>query len=355
VPAPTECDDESYLDFVSSMRGFVMGPLSQAVKESATRALREFEAGAGRMPATIDENHEILDEIPVVLAHHRMYRTIQEMMWQATTESFRKREPELLRELEIADRSGPGSVEYDPNFRYPEYFSKVEFHLQPGSYHADPLAGYIYHYGTRVFFMGKNDSDDRQRSLAEEVPLPRDGRVERVLDAGSSCGQTTTAFRQRFPAADVWGIDAAAPMVRYAHKRAIEMGVEVHFAQRLVEDTRMPSDYFDILYADNLFHELPMPTIRQALAECYRILRPGGVFAVMDITNKRSLDREPAALLVDDSWDFNKRSIGEPYQYDFFQCDFSEMLRAVRFCNVVDDNRASFRSPSPFAMRVAEK
>jgi hypothetical protein len=35
----------------------------------------------------------------------------------------------------------------------------------------------------------------------------------------------TVTAKERFPGAQVWGLDVAAGQVRYAHKRAAELGV----------------------------------------------------------------------------------------------------------------------------------
>ena len=44
-----------------------------------------------------------------------------------------------------------------------------------------------------------------------KLPTPADGRVRRVLDIGCSAGQSATAFKERFPEAEVWGVDNRHP------------------------------------------------------------------------------------------------------------------------------------------------
>lgn len=286
VPAPTEREDEAYLDFVEGTRSFVMRQINPAMRRRAELAFADFEKHQGRAIGEIEEIRSLIEPLPIVASRNRFMRTTQEMMKDGVAETYQKRSEEFLSELAIADRSGPGSLEYDPNFEYPDYYRTVEFHLQPGGYHANPLAGYIYHYSTKVFFGGDNNEDQMHRRIVDRVPLPSDGRVSRVLDMGASCGQGTTAFKARFPEAEIWGIDIASPMLRYAHKRAVEMRCDVKFAQRLAENTRFPDGHFDIVYAHLLFHEIPTVTIGQVAAEAYRVLRPGGIFAVVDIATR---------------------------------------------------------------------
>jgi ubiquinone/menaquinone biosynthesis C-methylase UbiE len=325
----SERDDESYLAFVEGARIFAT-TLDAPLREAAGAAFTRYQRQTGRLPHTLAEVQAVLDPLPVVASRNRLMRSTQEMMWRQVRETYAKREAELLAELDAADRSPPGSVEWDPAFPYPDYYTAHEFHIQPGSYYADPLAGYVYHYGTKVFFLGQNDWDDIQTRFVNQVPPPPDGEVNRILDVGCSIGQSTTALKQRFVAAEVWGIDVAAPMVRYAHKRALDMGLPIHFAQRLAEDTRFPDDHFDLVYSYILFHELPPALVPRVLAEMRRVTRPGGVVAVVDFA---SLGPNLPPL-VRYLFEFSRAFNGEPYAADFITLDFAALMREVGLRNV---------------------
>lgn len=328
MPAATERDDESYLDFVQGLRGYTIGPLNQAADRRATEAMARFEATTGRAAESMDEVRRVIDDVPIVAALNRFMRTSQEMMWQGVIATYRKREAALLAELDRADRSGPGAVQWDANFQFPAYFTAREYHIQPGSYHNDPLAGYIYHYGTKVFFTGRNDHDEMHQAMVDSIPLPADGVVRRVLDIACSVGQATTGLKRRFPHAEVWGIDAGAPMVRYAHKRAVDLGLEVYFKQALAEATGFPDDAFDLAHSFLLFHEVPLVVGEQIAREVCRVLRPGGVFAVHDLPTRQPNVRAP---LRDYMTYFNRDDNGEPYLVDFTFSDFVATLRRAGF------------------------
>ncbi|GIW08836.1 MAG: hypothetical protein KatS3mg060_3641 [Dehalococcoidia bacterium] len=331
VPAPTERDDESYLDFVEGVRVFNMTKV-QPVMAKATAAAAP---------------HDDLAATPIVASRNRLYRSQQEMLWQGVLATYAKRKDELVAELDRYDRLGPGSVTWDPNFPLPEYFSRVDYDLQPGGYAADPLAGYVYHLGTKYFFTGRNNRDDVQRNLVMLAPTPEDGQVRRILDLACSVGQSTTAWKERFPNAEVWGIDAGAPMVRYAHKRAVDMGIDVHFKQALAEQTGFANDSFDIVFAFILFHEVPRAVGERIIAEAHRILRPGGLFIVVDA---RNLPSGPASTAQQIIWTFETNDNGEPYMAEFVYWDFTSALRAC-FRAVIDD----FTEGSFLPMRVAQK
>jgi len=352
MPAATTRNDESYLDFVEGVKMFIATELDPRVWDRAEQSFQEFERKAGRKLQGLEDAKRCLDHLPIVASRNRFMRTSQEMMWNGVIETYRKRESEFLADLDQADRSGPGSVEYDPNFQYPNYF-KTEIHLQPGGYFADPLAGYVYHYGTKVFFQGGNDNDDAQRSLVGKVPTPQDGQVNRILDLGCSIGQSSTAFKERFPNAEVWGIDAGSPMVRYAHKRAVDMGMDVHFGQRLAEDTRFPDSHFDIVYAFILFHEIPTRVAQQVVREAHRVLRPGGLFVVEDFANSKDFTSPFQAYLRD----LDDRDNCEPFSPGFVFSDFASVLGGL--FQKVDEHgtEMSYRNINAvfLSMRVCEK
>lgn len=162
--------------------------------------------------------------------------------------------------------------------------------------------------------------------MVESVLAPADGKVTRVLDLGCSIGQCTTALKDRFPTAEVTGLDVGLPMVRYAHKRATDLGVEVHFRQGLAEDTRLPAGQYDVILAYILFHEVPERLFKPILAEVHRLLRPGGCFTVVDAPNNRNL---PAANRL---WlKFDAHYNCEPYSPAFVASDFTSLLGEAGF------------------------
>jgi ubiquinone/menaquinone biosynthesis C-methylase UbiE len=124
--------------------------------------------------------------------------------------------------------------------------------------------------------------------MATEHPIPADGKVRRILDLGCGDGRLTMALKERFPEAEVWGLDCGGPMVRFAHMRATKLGNGANFAQRLAEDTRFPDGYFDIVTSFLLFHEVSAAANKQIIAETARILRPGGITTPGDIRIPRT-------------------------------------------------------------------
>ena len=209
----------------------------------------------------------------------------------------------------------------------PEY-TRHEIHIQPGGYVGDDLAGHIYHFGTKSFYQHRNDQDGVQEMFGQAVPEPADGKVLRILDMGTGVGQLAIAMKERFPEAEVWGVDIGGPMVRYAHMRAVDLGVEVNFAQRLAEDTKFPDNYFDIVTSYIMHHEVPAESTRDIVREAYRVTRPGGVYAPWDFGGRGRRNPTPYRKFrtwVDHRWN------AEVWRLEYGSLDFPAEIAAAGF------------------------
>jgi 2-polyprenyl-3-methyl-5-hydroxy-6-metoxy-1,4-benzoquinol methylase len=94
-----------------------------------------------------------------------------------------------------------------------------------------------------------------------------------------------------FPEAEVYGIDVAAPCLRYAHARANALGVKAHFSQQNAEKTNFQDHSFDLIVSCLLLHETSHSAVPNIIRECSRILRPGGWMVHLDVYqfNKETL------------------------------------------------------------------
>ena len=269
-------DLESLEDFRTSLRSFINTDFQRAALRRADAIFRE----AGRNPrdeVSMEDAISMLESDPIIMNQTHAWITNQLAMWRDTQDYFHSQADLYLSEMAAADNSGPGSLELNLDMYIPPY-TAWEIHNQPGGYVGDPFAGHMYHYGTNNLYIHRNDQDAQHIRTVSFVPVPDDGKVRRILDLGCSCGQTATALKERFPDAEVWSIDIGGPMVRYAHMRAVDLGIDVNFAQRLAEDNKFPDNHFDIIIANILFHEVSPDATVEIIRESYRSLRPGGVF-----------------------------------------------------------------------------
>ncbi len=347
----TERDDAAYLDFVTGTRAFTP-VMDKKVFEDTEVAVEEYSKRTGHKPEGLLESFEAIDGVESLQARRRWRRTSQEMFWTGVINTYEKRRAELLAELDRADMSGPGSVEYDPNYPIPVGYRR-DIHVQPGGYTDNPLAGYIYHYGTKCFYQGHNDFDDVQRRNVARCPEPADGQVKRVLSIGCGVGQSATAMKERWPSAEVWGTDIGMPMVRYSHKRAVDMGLDVHFKQELAEDSGFPDGYFDIVEALIVFHEIPPDRRIPTIAEVARILRPGGLFIVSDFGTKDmgATGRQDSPLGEISGYTDGKDNV-EPYANAFTASNFkADLLKHFSSYDFPKGDGGGYSIP----MRVATK
>ncbi|MBM3512117.1 MAG: class I SAM-dependent methyltransferase [Alphaproteobacteria bacterium] len=273
-------DLDSYDDFSTATRIWINGDLTRASEQRAAEILKSHGVKPTDKVSFEDTVRWVADD-PIIALRSASWQRLQWHMWQELRREFHGNFDAYMSELEAADASGPGVLELNPGIE-PEY-TKHEIHMQPGGYTGDPFAGHLYHYGTNNFYNGTNHQDQRHTALAGAVPVPADGKVRRILDMGCSCGQQVTALKQRFPDAEVWGIDIGAPMVRYAHMRAVDLGIDVNFRHALAEQTGFPDGHFDMVTSYILHHEVTAAASLQIVKEAHRILRPGGVFYPVDI------------------------------------------------------------------------
>lgn len=333
LPRPTRLADESYLEFVTSFRFLAIREMFPQVAQYGEAALaRALETGEVANPAAgeavkLGDIRRVFSQVSLAPIWQRFVRSQQEMMWRRTRESFYQNIGSLMARMDAAAAKHPGRIHIDPDFAVPAYTRK-EIHCQPGGYTDDPMGGVVFHYGTKVFYEGANDQDELHCELAGKATQPANGKVDRILDIGCSIGQATTVLKDFYPHADVWGLDVGAPMIRYAHMRAVERGKEVQFTQRLAEATGFPDAHFDMVHSYILFHEVTVEAMQAILGETFRVLRPGGTFSIYEFPNNDK-NQVPAAYRY--MIDYDSRDNCEPYSPAFVASDFRGLLETAGF------------------------
>jgi ubiquinone/menaquinone biosynthesis C-methylase UbiE len=96
---------------------------------------------------------------------------------------------------------------------------------------------------------------------------------KRVLDVGCGKGRFARIFREREPAAEIWGLDISEEMLRF-----VPEGIRA----RAGSMTEIPFEdaFFDAAYAtESLEHAVE---IEKAVSEICRVVKPGGRIAIID-------------------------------------------------------------------------
>lgn len=326
-----DLDLESKHDFVTGFRMFHQR-FSPLVKSRIAKIL-EAKGIDPKAQLTMEETLKLVENDLFVQTSGRTWISNQQITWKIIQDYYHAHADEYLAEMEAADKDGPGTLELNPDLKIPDYIRR-EIHIQPGGYVGDPFAGHIYHHGTNSFsagvsILGDNEQDQVPIRTVERLPLPEDGKVRRILDMGCGIGRLVVALKERFPDAEVWGIDAGGPLVRYAHMRARDLGIAVNFAQRLAEDTKFEDGYFDIVVSTIINHEIPTEDNKKVIAEAYRLTRTGGYYYPIDFQTSKNADKGTADAQYRRWWDYRWNE--EPWSPDFVAFDFDGAIEKAGF------------------------
>jgi ubiquinone/menaquinone biosynthesis C-methylase UbiE len=348
-------DQNSVMNFVVGFRKWNSAErYGTGATAQASDYLRSKGLATGESNASYEESFRTMLGSPSFAMNVRLFRSLQGLMWNHALRAFHEDAAKYIALMEATDSAGPGSLELNPDLDLPGY-TRHEIHGQPGGYVGDPFAGWVYHWALARGFYYQFRHEENFMAVAQNCMKPADGQVRRILDLGCGSGLTTTALKTRFPDAEVWGIDAGGPMVRYAHHRAARLGVHVHFAQRLIEDNRFPDEHFDIVSSYILFHEVSHDAAVKAVREIARVLRPGGIYNHVDTLSEGMVEqgptsypvREESATIVSkaNAWQNHRHNI-EPWALEYRNSNFPGMLREAGF-DVTVAPETPYGSPLP--------
>ncbi|WP_376795806.1 class I SAM-dependent methyltransferase [Thermogemmatispora sp.] len=115
----------------------------------------------------------------------------------------------------------------------------------------------------------------------EGIGLPEAGRV---LDLACGPGGWALELAYRFPRTEVVGIDLSAQVIEHARTQARSRGLEnVRFlVGNVMEPLDFPDASFDLINGRLLFGFMLPAAWPRLLAECYRLLKPGGLIRLTE-------------------------------------------------------------------------
>lgn len=149
------------------------------------------------------------------------------------------------------------------------------------------LLGEELHYG--VFRTGEESLADATAELTERMIAAADLHDgQSVLDVGCGTGTQACRLAERF-GVRVLGISTSEVGVETARKRAADAGLADLVTFRVADgmDNGLPDDSFDRVWVLESSHL--MRDRDRVVAECARVLRPGGRFALCDIIRRREI------------------------------------------------------------------
>lgn len=138
---------------------------------------------------------------------------------------------------------------------------------------------WLYNTVSMVAALGVG-GETRLRQLALQG-LEIDADAE-ILDLCCGSGQATRFLLKRSPL--VVGLDASPRSL----ERARQAVPQATYLEGLAEAMPLDSDRFDLVHTSLALHEMAMQQRQQILAEVFRVLKPGGIFTLIDFHSPRN-------------------------------------------------------------------
>lgn len=159
--------------------------------------------------------------------------------------------------------------------------------------------------------------------------------IRDILDVGCSVGISTRFLADKFPSAQVTGLDLSPYFVAVAQhkdKQQATAGLRrekpIRWLHAKGEDTGLPAASFDVVSFAYVIHECPQHATIGLLKEAFRLLRPGGTVALTDNSPRSKLIQDLPPVL------FTLMKSTEPWMDEYYTMDLEEVMREVGFKNV---------------------
>ncbi len=235
-------------------------PMRRLLTDVALLLSRDLaNAERGHYPVPEDED----GTLPKLLARSRAF-------FRDVPEVVRRRRRELGREV----------VEETPEANRPDYYLQ-NFHFQSGGWMTEESAR-LYDTQVEVLFSGAANAMRRQAlvPMAEEL-RGRDQRHIAYADIACGPGSFLAQVRKAFPRLPSLAIDLSEAYLREA-KRNLGRRPRLQPVVAKAEALPLRDNSLALATCIYLFHELP-PEIRVEVArEIARVMRPGGLFILVD-------------------------------------------------------------------------
>ena len=137
----------------------------------------------------------------------------------------------------------------------------------------------------------------RDRLLRERLLQPAHLEAgETVLDVGCGTGSLAIVAKQQVGTnGSVDGIDASAPMIARARRKARKAGAEITFELGIAQSLAFPDNRFDVVLNTVMLHHLPRKTREESVREMRRVLKSDGRLLVVEFGGAAPHGRGPLA------------------------------------------------------------
>jgi len=133
------------------------------------------------------------------------------------------------------------------------------------------------HYDKATAAMSLGQDASWKRHLIEQLPL---AKAPKCLDLACGTGDLTFALASHYPQGSIDGIDITQEMLNFAKLRCKHSNIS--FLKNDMAALDYPDSSMDIVTGGYALRNAP--NLEQALAEIYRVLKPGGTAAFLDFS-----------------------------------------------------------------------
>ena len=140
----------------------------------------------------------------------------------------------------------------------------------------------------------------------------------KVLDLCCGSGQATKYLVEY--SLDVTGLDVSPVSLQRAQRNV----PQARYVEALAEEMPFPDNQFDIVHTSVAMHEMKPSALRQITQEVYRVLKPGGIFALVDFHKPTNPIFWPGIILF--LWLFETQTA-----WQLLETDLIELLKEVGF------------------------
>lgn len=347
-------DEMSQQQFALALNRYVQTTLAEGSRRACDgRVVPELGLGGVQDPRDRQRLRRRMEQEPAHRWWLSMMQVWQDLLWRYTGECVDRQLDELVARCrpQPGDR---GTLRLDPDLALPPYQAAVDNHSLPGGYHAetrpdDVRQGAIYALSSANYLLNQTGArhDYRGQTLMSHVLLRFPAcRADDILDLGCLVGASTLAWAEQFPGARIEAVDTSAPALRFAHGMAEARGLPVHYSQQDAEHLRFPDASFDLVVSHALLHETSRAAVQAIFAEAFRVLRPGGVMAHIEV---------PARIEVMRPWEYLRSAYEgfynqEPFWNGLTETDLAALAAGAGFVEAAQGfqkTASDGRAPAP--------
>jgi ubiquinone/menaquinone biosynthesis C-methylase UbiE len=354
-------DERAQQQFVLALNQYVQGTLAEGSRRICEQRVQpELEIGTLRTNADRQRLRQRMEQEELHRFWLNLMQTWQDQLWTCVGECVDRQLGDLTAQC-LPRNNDLGSLTLNPKLELPAYQAAVDNHSLPGGYHTEVCAddvrqGAIYAQSANVYLLGRTGvrHDYRGQTLMAHV-LERfpDREPAKLLDLGCLVGASTFAYGEQFPQAEIHAVDTSAPALRFAHGQAEARGLRVHFAQQDAEHLDYADQSFDWVVSHALLHETSRAAVQQIFRECFRVLKPGGIMAHIEI---------PARTEIMSCWEYLRSSYEafynqEPFWNGLTEIDLAGLAREAGFADAAQgfqQTTADGRAGKPGFINIAD-